>query len=58
MLDFFVEFQNFNKLGRLANNHLIQADMKGASCNECIQLCKTHSVAVQYPKRGYDFTID
>lgn len=36
MLDFFVEFQNFNKLGRLANNHLIQADMKGASCKECI----------------------
>lgn len=57
MLDFYVEFQNFNKLGRLANSHLIQADLRGAFCKECVKLCKTHSIAVQYPKRGYDFKI-
>jgi hypothetical protein len=57
MLDFFVEYLNFHQLGRLSNSHLVFGDLKGASCNECIDLFRYHSIAVDYPKRGYSFDV-
>jgi RNA-dependent RNA polymerase len=53
MLQFFCEFVLNNNLGLLANSHLINADRFGANCGKCIELAKVISVALDYPKKGY-----
>lgn len=56
MISFFCEFVFNNNLGRLANSHLVYADKANdAFYYKCIELCKIHSKAVDYPKKGYNF---
>jgi RNA-dependent RNA polymerase len=50
--DFFVKHAINNNLGQIANAWLIHADMKGAGCQECLDLAQLHSRAVDFPKTG------
>ena len=60
MLDFFVEYLNYEKLGQIDNSHLVKAD-KGvfyAKEKECIELAEIHGKAVDFPKSGYCPEVD
>ncbi|CAN0075776.1 unnamed protein product, partial [Ectocarpus sp. 13 AM-2016] len=52
--DFFLKYIQNDNLGRIANAHLVWADLSplGARCNECLQLAALHSKAVDFPKSG------
>jgi RNA-dependent RNA polymerase len=54
MLDFFVDFANSEKLGRINNTHTVHADQSPlyASCKECKILATIHGDAVDYAKSG------
>ncbi|CAM9929773.1 unnamed protein product [Ectocarpus sp. 12 AP-2014] len=52
--DFFLKYIQNDNLGRIANAHLVWADLSplGARCDECLQLAASHSKAVDFPKSG------
>lgn len=52
--DFFVNYMKNDNLGLIANTHVALADLhpNGARSNECIQLAKLHSTAVDFCKTG------
>lgn len=54
MENFFVDFIKNDQLGRIANAHLIFADLspEGAACLECLKLAQLHSTAVDFNKTG------
>lgn len=54
MLDFFIEYMNFECLGRIDNSHLALADQspKFAFDWKCIKLAELHAEAVDFPKTG------
>lgn len=52
--DFFVEFTANDRLGVIANAHVVQADKQeeGIFSDECKALASLHSIAVDFPKTG------
>ncbi|CAN0496746.1 unnamed protein product [Ectocarpus sp. 8 AP-2014] len=52
--DFFLKYIQNDNLGRIANAHLVWADLSplGARCDKCLQLAALHSKAVDFPKSG------
>ncbi|XP_033739306.1 uncharacterized protein LOC117326693 [Pecten maximus] len=50
---FISEYIKVDQVGVTANAHVVHADLKSISCDECIQLCKVHSAAVDFPKTGH-----
>lgn len=56
MLDFFIEYMNYDKLGKIANSHLVRADQDSNSYANnplCLELAIAHGNAVDFPKTGY-----
>lgn len=56
MLEFFCNYMNYDLLGKIANAHLIKADMnmiKQAYDEQCLELAVAHGHAVDFPKSGY-----
>lgn len=55
MLDFFVEYLNYEKLGQIDNSHLVHADRSPfyAKAKECMELAIAHGKAVDFPKSGF-----
>ena len=56
MLNFFIDYVNYEKLGQIDNSHLIKADRDHnnfANNKDCKQLAKIHGKAVDFPKTGY-----
>mgnify|MGYP000941427884 CR=1 FL=1 len=61
MLEFFVDYMNYDKLGKIANSHLVTADKdltNYAHNSDCIKLAIAHGNAVDFPKSGYCPPID
>ena len=61
MLEFFVDYMNYDKLGKIANSHLVTADSditNFANNSDCIRLAIAHGNAVDFPKSGYCPPID
>lgn len=60
VIDFLAEYIKYDKLGLIANAHLVQADSNknGIFSNECHRLAKMHSDAVDFPKTGKIPTFD
>lgn len=60
VIDFLTEYIKYDKLGLIANAHLVQADSNknGIFSNECHRLAKMHSDAVDFPKTGKIPTFD
>ena len=54
MLDFFVDFSNSEKLGRINNLHTVHADQSKIYANDpkCKTLAAIHGKAVDYAKSG------
>ena len=56
MLDFFIDYVNYEKLGQVDNSHLIHADCDHsnyANNKICLELAEIHGKAVDFPKTGY-----
>ena len=56
MLDFFIDYTNYEKLGQIDNSHLIHADrdlVNFANNKNCLKLAEIHGKAVDFPKTGY-----
>ena len=56
MLDFFIDYTNYEKLGQIDNSHLVHADMdliNYARNKNCQKLAEIHGKAVDFPKTGY-----
>ncbi|CAM5998907.1 unnamed protein product [Sphagnum balticum] len=61
MLDFFVDYLNYEKLGQIDNSHLVKADSnltQYAHDKDCMELAKIHGKAVDFPKTGYCPPVD
>ena len=60
LVRFFVNYIRNDNLGMIANAHLVFADVscKKAASNECIQLAKLHSTAVDFVKSGIPAVLD
>lgn len=60
MVNFFIEYLNYEKLGQIDNSHLVKADQSPsfAKDKDCIQLAKIHGKAVDFPKTGYCPQVD
>lgn len=54
VIDFFAKFIEIDQLGRIANTHVALSDFteKGVLDPKCIELAKTFSLAVDFPKTG------
>jgi len=54
LIDFFWQFVTNDKLGQIDNAHLAVADQSEeyAFDEKCIELCKKHAIAVDFPKNG------
>ncbi|KAI5801675.1 RNA dependent RNA polymerase-domain-containing protein [Peziza echinospora] len=54
MIAFFVNYMKTNRLGQIANTHLVWADKSdsGVLSHNCLELAELHSTAVDYPKSG------
>lgn len=54
MIDFLANYIRYDKLGQIANAHLVHADSNenGIFSEECHKLAKMHSDAVDFPKTG------
>nr|XP_022295826.1 uncharacterized protein LOC111105743 isoform X2 [Crassostrea virginica] len=54
IIDFLADYIRHDKLGLIANAHLVQADRneKGIFSDECHKLAEMHSDAVDFPKTG------
>lgn len=56
MLDFFIDYTNYEKLGQIDNSHLVHADrdqVNYANNKICLKLAEVHGKAVDFPKTGY-----
>jgi RNA-dependent RNA polymerase len=55
MLNFFIEYLNYEKLGQIDNSHLVTADRSDhwAKDADCLELAKIHGKAVDFPKTGF-----
>lgn len=56
MLDFFIDYVNYEKLGQIDNSHLVHADQDEnnfANNKKCQKLAEIHGKAVDFPKSGY-----
>mgnify|MGYP003685384131 CR=1 FL=1 len=61
MLDFFIDYVNYEKLGQIDNSHLVKADRdlnQYAANKECLKLADIHGQAVDFPKSGFCPTFD
>ena len=61
MLDFFIDYVNYEKLGQIDNSHLVKADRDPtnyAANKDCLELAKIHGKAVDFPKSGFCPTFD
>lgn len=60
MLDFFIEYLNYEKLGQIDNSHLVKADKSPfyAKEEDCLELAKIHGKAVDFPKTGFCPPVD
>lgn len=61
MYDFFIEYMNYETLGRIDNSHLINADLNTnllANDPSCLKLAELHAEAVDFNKTGYCPEID
>ena len=56
MLNFFIDYANYEKLGQIDNSHLVHADrdlINYANNKNCQKLAEIHGKAVDFPKSGY-----
>src|SRR6218665_169746 len=53
MVEFIARYIKSDQLGVIANAHLVHADSKDIHCEQCIQIAKAHSDAVDFPKTGH-----
>ena len=55
MLDFFINFMNYENLGKIDNAHLARSDQSKLMAMDpsCIKLAEFHSSAVDYAKTGF-----
>lgn len=62
IINFLVDYFEHDNLGKIANAHLSIADLSELGPNDpkCIELCKLHSDAVDFPKTGKpaDFPVE
>ncbi len=60
MLDFFIEYMNYEMLGRIDNAHLALADQSEELANNpaCLKLSELHSHAVDFAKTGYKISVE
>ena len=60
MIDFFIEYLNYEKLGQIDNSHLVHADQSPhyAKSKECMELAIIHGKAVDFPKSGFCPEVD
>ncbi len=61
MYDFFIEYMNYESLGRIDNSHLVMADINlelMAKDPKCLKLAELHAEAVDFNKTGYCPQID
>lgn len=60
MLDFFIDFMNYESLGKVDNSHLALADESAnlASDPKCLKLAEFHASAVDFAKTGYTPPVD
>lgn len=61
MLDFFIDYTNYEKLGQIDNSHLVHADkdlQNYANNKTCLKLADIHGKAVDFPKTGYCPPVD
>jgi hypothetical protein len=61
MLEFFVDYINYDKLDKITNSHLVTADKDAisyANNPNCIKLADVHKIAVDFPTYGYQPSID
>lgn len=60
IIDFLADYIRYDKLGLIANAHLVHADSNenGIFSEECHRLAKMHSDAVDFPKTGKNPEID
>lgn len=60
IIDFLADYIRYDKLGLIANAHLVHADgnENGIFSEECHRLAKMHSDAVDFPKTGKNPEID
>lgn len=52
MVEFIANYIASDQVGMIANAHLVHADAKGISSDECLKLAQLHSDAVDFPKTG------
>lgn len=52
LIDHFINYAKSDNLGRISMLWLDHAAKKGADCEECLQLAKLASIAVDFPKSG------
>lgn len=52
LINFILDYMKNSTMGQVATLWLDHAAQKGASCNECLELAKVFSRAVDYPKSG------
>ena len=57
-LDFFENFVMNDKLAKISTSHLVRADASSASCDECLELARLHSLAVDFVKTGIPAQVD
>lgn len=50
--DFFVQYIKNDKLGQIANAHLVHSDREDISSHICLELAQLHSTAVDFAKTG------
>src|SRR6218665_1924242 len=53
MIEFVARYIEIDQLGVIANAHLVHADSKDIHCDQCVQIAKIHSDAVDFPKTGH-----
>jgi RNA-dependent RNA polymerase len=64
LANFYVDYMKNDNLGRIANTHVVYADLYGAMDPRCLKLAELHSTAVDFCKTGVpavmgrDFPID
>ncbi|KAJ8315323.1 hypothetical protein KUTeg_007473, partial [Tegillarca granosa] len=53
VVDFFGDYIKNDRLGVIANAHVVHADMESIFSEACLELAKMHSYAVDFPKTGH-----
>jgi RNA-dependent RNA polymerase len=58
LVSHFINHAKNDNLGRISMLWLDHAIKKGAACDECLELAKLHSIAVDFPKSGVPAVLD